>query len=304
MKNINRRKFIRSSLTIGSAAVLSSQFLPGMLYSSPPGLYGIASVPADNLKTAVEDLFKGFGGIQKFVSSGQSVGLLSNSPWKHPGYYTNPDVVLIVADLCREAGASEIIIFKPVPDGYWSKGKLAGEYNSLIESFSYCDERTSVSIPKGKELQKADVFKGFMDVDVFINIPVAKHHNGTIFSGNLKGMMGVSSSNTNRHMHSPDGEYTYDKHGYLAQCIADLNLIRKPDFCVVDATVCAQNNGPRGPGEIIEPNRLLGGTDPVALDVYAAELIDFDPEDILTTTYAHELGIGEINPKKLGILEM
>ena len=50
---------------------------------------------------------------------------------------------------------------------------------------------------------------------MFISIPVAKHHAGVIFSGNLKGMMGASSDDTNRNMHSPEGDYTYDKEEYL-----------------------------------------------------------------------------------------
>jgi uncharacterized protein (DUF362 family) len=117
-------------------------------------------------------------------------------------------------------------------------------------------------------------------------------------------MMGVSSSYTNRHMHSPDGEYTYDEHEYLAQCIADLCLIRKPDLCIVDAIECSLNNGPAGPGETIKPNKIIAGRDPLALDVYAAGILGIYTDDILTFKRAYELGIGEIDPKKLKLLEL
>ncbi len=90
-------------------------------------------------------------------------------------------------------------------------------------------------------------------------------------------------------MHSPDGEYTYSKHDYLAQCIADLNLIRKPDLCIVDAIECVLENGPRGPGETTKPNKIIAGTDPVALDVYSSSLMGLDPEDILTVHKAHSM---------------
>jgi uncharacterized protein (DUF362 family) len=136
-----------------------------------------------------------------------------------------------------------------------------------------------------------------MDTDVFINIPVAKHHNGTIFSGVLKGLMGVSSRDTNRYMHSPDGEYTYAKEEYLAGCIADLNLIRLPDLCIMDAGTCALNNGPRGPGDTTSPEQILAGTDPLAMDVYSASLIGMDPVDILTFEKAkqHNLGNNDLS---------
>ena len=173
-----------------------------------------------------------------------------------------------------------------------------------IENISYCDERIEVDIPDGVELKNASIYKGFTDVDVFINIPVAKHHAGTNYSGILKGLMGVSSSNTNRHMHSPDGEYTYANYEYLSQCIADLNLIRQPDLCIVDAIECVQNNGPRGPGETIKPNLILAGTDPVVLDVYGANLIGIDPADVFTCVKASEHGLGKNDISDITIMEL
>jgi uncharacterized protein (DUF362 family) len=229
---------------------------------------------------------------------------LINSPWKNPGYYTQPDVALAVAKLCKDAGAGKIICFKPVPSGYWEKSREFGNFESLIQDFTYGGNRIEVDIPKGVFLKKAEIFESFNEVDVYISIPVAKHHMGTIFSGNLKGLMGVASSNTNRHMHSPDGEYTYDNAEYLAQCIADLNLIRKPDLCVVDAIECATNNGPAGPGETCRPNKIIAGTDLLAIDVYAARLIGFDTNEILTFLKAYAHGLGEIDPGKLKVVEL
>jgi len=105
-------------------------------------------------------------------------------------------------------------------------------------------------------------------------------------------------------MHSPDGQYTYEEEEYLAQCIADLNLLRKPDLCIVDAIECALNNGPAGPGETTRPGKILAGKDPLALDVYAASLIGFYPEDILTFKRAYEHTLGELDPGKLKLKEI
>jgi uncharacterized protein (DUF362 family) len=136
------------------------------------------------------------------------------------------------------------------------------------------------------------------------SIPVAKHHNGTNYSGNLKGMMGVSSSGTNRHMHSPGGDYTYDETEYLAQCIADLCLVRKPDLCVIDALECGTGNGPAGPGPTVKPGKIIAGRDPLATDVYAASLIGFSIDDVLTFKKAYEHKLGETDLSKLKILEL
>lgn len=304
-KKITRRKFVKSSLAAGGATLLSSPFLPNILNAKiPANSPDIVTISGNNLMENIYKLIEPVGGIEKYVQSGTKVGVLLNSPWIHPGTYTHPDVALSVIKLCIEAGAKEVVCFKPVRDGYWEESQYAENLQKDIEKITYSDERTEVAIPEGKELKKVSIYNGFLEVDVFINIPVAKHHAGTNYSGTLKGLMGVSSSFTNRHMHSPDGEYTYSKHEYLSQCIADLNLIRKPDLCIVDALECVQNNGPRGPGETTKPNLILAGTDPVALDVYGANLIGIDPADVLTCDKASQLGLGQNELSNLNVMEL
>jgi uncharacterized protein (DUF362 family) len=203
--------------------------------------------------------------------------------------------------LAKEAGASEIICYKPVREDYWESSQYYEEMKPLIDEIIYGDERVTIDIPNGKLLKSAEVFKIFMDSDVFINIPVAKHHNGTIYSGALKGLMGVSASDTNRFMHSPEGDYTYSKEDYLSGCIADLNLIRQADLTIMDAGICAINNGPRGPGDTTEPGRILSGTDALAMDVYSAQLIGTDPSDVVTFQKASELGLGNADPQSIKV---
>ena len=252
----------------------------------------------------IPELIQRLGGIGDFVSSGESVGFLVNSPWKHPGTYTHPDVALACIKHFKDAGAGKIVVFKPVPEGYWERSVYYNDLKDLVAEISYSEERTDVAIPGGKELKKATVFRDFLEVDRFVNIPVAKHHAGTYFSCNLKNLMGVSTSETNRKMHSREGKYTYGEHEYLAQCIADLNLVRAHDLAIVDALECVLNNGPRGPGETVKPDRILAGTDPVALDVYAAGLIGFHPEEILMFAFAGEHGLGKSKPEDIVVSEI
>lgn len=279
-------------------ASMLPKFSKAGVLSGPPDIVSISSAnPMQNVIKLLDPL----GGIGSFVKAGQSIGFLVNSPWMHPGYYTHPDIVLSMMKLCKEAGAGSIICYKPVREGYWEESRYFEEMKPLIEEVIYGEERITVDIPNGKLLNSAEVFSIFMDSDVFINIPVAKHHNGTLFSGVLKGLMGVSSRDTNRYMHSPDGEYTYAKEEYLSGCIADLNLIRQPDLSIMDASICAINNGPRGPGDTTAPERILAGTDPLAMDVYASKLIGMEPADILTFIKAKEHGLGNNDPENIKI---
>jgi uncharacterized protein (DUF362 family) len=293
MKNLSRRNFLKSSFAIGGT-VVGAAMLPRLIRAGITGeTPDIVSIPSGDPMSGLPQALEPFGGIGSFISPGQSAGFLVNSPWVHPGYYTHPDIVLSMMKLCRDAGAGRIVCYKPVRDDYWQESRYYDQMLPLINEIEYGEERVSVDIPDGKMLKSAEVFRIFLETDVFINIPVAKHHNGTLFSGVLKGLMGVSSRDTNRHMHSPDGEYTYEKEEYLAGCIADLNLIRRADLLVMDAGVCAVNNGPRGPGDTTSPQRILAGTDPLAMDVYAANLIGMDPADILTFQKANAHGMGK-----------
>jgi uncharacterized protein (DUF362 family) len=313
MTTIKRRAFLKSGLITGGAVLLTNQISgSGILPSfykpsslSPGGeVPDIITISGENPEQNIPKLLEPLGGMGKFVSQGQTVGILANSPWKNPGYYTNPDLVIVIADLCLKAGAGKVICFKPVPQGYWERGKLHTKYQAVINGLSYGTGRVEHSIPGGVSLKKAEVFKELDEVDVFISVPVAKHHAGTIFSGNLKGMMGASSSGTNRHMHSPDGEYTYEETEYLAQCIADLCLLRKPDLCIIDAIECGTENGPAGPGTTVKPGKIIAGKDPLATDVYSSGLIGFDPDDILTFKRASDHKLGETDLSKLNILEL
>lgn len=304
MKPISRRNFIKSSAIISGTA-LGASLLPKFSSSSvPSGPPDIVSVPFGSPISNLDALLEPLGGIEAFVKPGNSVGFLVNSPWQHKGFYTDPELVLQLMKMCREAGASEIICYKPVREGYWEEASSYEAMRPMIEEIAYGEERTVVDIPEGKFLKSAEVFKVFLETDVYIAVPVAKHHNGTLFSGVLKGLMGASSRDTNRHMHSPDGEYTYEKEEYLSGCIADLNLVRLPDLSVMDAGVCATSNGPRGPGETVSPGRILAGTDPLAMDVYAASLIGMDPKDIYTFNVARDHKLGKYDLAEIEVMQI
>ncbi|MCB2207232.1 MAG: DUF362 domain-containing protein [Bacteroidetes bacterium] len=304
MKPINRRKFIRRSISVGGISIglsLMPKIIWANLLSAESDIYTITS---ENPKESIPVLIESLGGIESFVKPGNSVGFLVNSPWVHKGFYTNPDIVLVLMNMCKNAGASKIICYKPVRDGYWEESQYYEEMKPLIDEIVYGDERVEIDIKGGKEMQSAEVFKVFMESDVFINVPVAKHHNGTIYSGILKNLMGVSSRDTNRHMHSPDGEYTYSKTVYLSTCIADLNLIRKPDLSIIDAEVCAINNGPRGPGETTSPGLIIAGTNPLEMDAYASTLLGMEPDNIYTFTAAKELGLGKFDLDTIRVISL
>ena len=252
------------------------------------------------------------GGMKTFVHSGAKVGLLINSDFEIPGTYTHPDIAIAVAKMCFEAGAAEVITLQNVKPEYWERSSLAEKYVEVINSMGNIDYNQfpcefdeahfiKAEVP-GISLKSGEVIKALFDVDVLINLPIAKHHASTLYTGALKNTMGVCTRKTNVGFHLDSG--VRNDPVYLAQCIADLNLLRIADLTVVDATEVLASNGPSGPGDIEKPMKIVAGKDIVAVDAYCTSLLGFEDGDVLTIKKAHEMGIGNMNYRELQISEV
>jgi len=304
---ISRRSFIKGSTVLGISSILAGSAAGWM----PKLAFAEASVDIAAVKGA--DYFKNttkaveiLGGMGKFVSKQSKVGLLINSPWDNPGSSVRPDVTLAVVRMCLDAGAKEVGVFKKLGNSYWRRSALSGRYRDEIRTIRYLGGNyTEVSIPHGRSLKKAEIARGLLDCDVFINIPIAKDHTGVRFTGTMKNMMGATSGSTNSFFHHGSGAIGYYSDvGFLSQCIADVNLVRKPDLCVFDATEVLKTNGPNGPGTLIKPQIVFASTDRVAADVYGANLLGLKGEEIQTARRAHSHGLGEIDLSSLRVREV
>lgn len=305
---ISRRSFIKGSTALGVSALLAGSAIGWMPKPSfaQTGV-DIAAVKGldyfENTVKAVETL----GGMGAFVSNQSRVGLLINSPWRHPGSFVAPEITLAVVRMCLDAGAKEIGVFKGLGSAYWVRSPLSEKFRDEIGNIQEIGGNyAEVRIPDGRSLKKAKIARGLLDCDVFINISIAKDHTGTRFSGTMKNMMGATSRGTNRFFHAGSGKGFgyYDDIEFLSQCIADVNLVRKPDLCILDGTQILKTNGPGGPGKFLKPHKVVAGADRVAMDAYGANLLGVRPDDIQMIRMAQAHGLGEIAPSKIRIQEV
>jgi uncharacterized protein (DUF362 family) len=312
---ITRRSFLKTSAAAGASTLLGPGALAGaekVVDGHPatrPDLIALTgSSYYDNTVQAVEAL----GGMANFVARGSKVVLNLNAIRKHPGTIVHPDVTLAVVRMCRQAGAATISIPKPLAPGYWQRTNRTAEHQSDIDFLSISnrvfDRKTreetgvrfkKVSLPRGVALKEAYVDEQLLAADVVINLPIAKHHFGTGFTGSLKNAMAFSPYKpTNLFMHRKGAdEKAEEDFDHLSRCIADLNTLRTPDLTVLSAIEFLTNNGPFGPGDIDRADTIVASLDPVAVDAYAARFLKRPAEDILMIRYADELGIGSM---KLG----
>ena len=309
---MNRRKFIYSgSGLIAGGIMLSYAPLNVLGNINMTDLCLVESLnPYEATLRAVHEL----GGISKFVPDGSSVGFLINSDFEEPGTYAHPDISLALLNLCLEAGAKEIVMLQIVSGEYWQRSSKFEKHSHIIDklvqvetnkfpaTFNEKDFQIISKINGASLLRDIEIVRKLEEIDVFINVPILKHHASTILTGALKNMMGLCTRNSNVKFHL--GSNVKNDPEYLGQCIAELNLVRKPDLVVADATEFITGNGPSGPGPLKKLNMVVAGTDPVAVDAYGAGCLDMAASDIIAVNKAFALGIGEMDISKLSVTEI
>ncbi|MEE4176983.1 MAG: DUF362 domain-containing protein [Bacteroides sp.] len=274
----------------------------------------IASVKGNDVFEQTIQAVELLGGMDRFVKPGNAVGILVNSDFRNRGAYVDPEVVIATIKMAFDAGATDIVFLQPIKPDYWTRTPLEPEYREMIARTreikenqfpAVFSEDVFVKVPKVEgavSVKDLELVKELFEVDVFINIPIAKHHATTILTNSMKNLMGLNTRASNVKFHL-DGPSRNDPE-FLAQCIADLYLVRPPDLIISDVTYCFVTNGPNGPGDVVSPLKVVTGTDPVAVDTYCAQQIGFLPEDVLTIQKGYEIGLGEKDLSKLSILEV
>lgn len=306
MRPLDRRTVVGGGVALGAFAALGAGSSAAKAADAPD----VVAVEGPDAFSGALRAVEALGGIGRFVPRGAKVGLLVNGPkyWRLEGSYTRPELALAVAKLCLDAGAKEVTLLSPLAPGFWKRTPVSEKESAVVRAIKESRlERLERKVGRGVALKTASVSKDLMESDVFINLPIAKHHRGAGFTGNLKNFMGALSRDTCNFFH--EGAPTFAATGeedpdFLAQCIADANTLRKPDLCVADATVVLASNGPAGPGELLRPGKVVAGVDPVAVDSYGVRLHGAKSAEVPTLAMSVSHGLGRADLSQLVVREL
>ncbi len=252
------------------------------------------------------------GGMGRFVKKGQTVVLKPNIGWDRTPDYganTDPDLVGAVAKSCFAAGAKKVLCFDHTCGNDWdNRYKVSGIRDAIEKAggemvpgndASMCIEQ---EIPKGVSLKKAHVHKLAVNPDVFINIPVLKHHSGAKITAAMKNYMGCIDDRKFWHANN------------LPQCIADYCTYQKTTLTIIDAYRVMLEHGPRGKDPKFAPvaKYQIISTDIVAADVAAIQIFasvakqfgmgkPYEVSEIPYVEMAEKLGVGTADLTKLNV---
>lgn len=248
-------------------------------------------------RRAVREVFERLGGAKTFIARGDVVAIKPNIGWDRSpeqAANTNPDALAETVRICLEAGAKQVVITDaPVNDaastfersGVARAAREAGARVLLPERRRFRD----VDL-RGEILGVWPVLEAFLDADKVINIPIAKHHGLTGATLGIKNWYGVLGGPRTR------------LHQRVHESLADLALFLQPTLTILDAWRVLVRNGPSGGslGDVEVRKTIVAGTDPVALDAYAAKaFFGLDAARMPYLAMASRRGAGTVEFEKL-----
>ena len=254
-----------------------------------------------SIAEVIERQFKLLGGLEKFVTPGDTVLLKPNfiaprSP-RH-ATQTHPAVIIETARLLKDFGAKPFVGDSPA----W------GNVFTCVKALRLEEPLKKLSVPV-KQLDKpkkcrigtkntiVGISSVALDADVIINLPKFKSHQQLVATFAVKNMFGCVSGKQKALWHFAKGGNVNDFCELLIEIFRFLN----PALTIIDAVIAMDGQGPIR-GRTRPLGWLLSGTDPIACETICAKLIGINPQDIPIIKTARQIGFGCSDPAKIQII--
>lgn len=265
---ISRRTFIKGGIAAGILVSIS----PANIFAAEnqgPEVWVIHGEDKVKLMRKCLEIINANGGLGK---GRKSLALKVNAGWDRTpdeGANTHPVLVDEFLKGCREAGIKEVVLPEfschPANKTFMKSGIFDAAKKNNAEMIDLGTDKKSfvkVLLPNGISLKEAEFSNYFIDSDIVVNMPVAKHHGGAGLTMAMKNWMGAVKDRGFWHKNN------------LHQCIADIATYIKPNWTIIDATRTMYDSGPQGPAkELKVQDILIVSKDQVAADAYAAKTL-------------------------------
>lgn len=260
------------------------------------------------LDAAVSAMFEAFGGGRNMLKPSRDVFLKVNGIDFKPHVFTSPEVVSAVVRYFRRQGARNVYVIENSTQGNFTR--LVFEICGMKRM---CDETGAIPVHLDETgeipmfLPKLESFVQIPDFvhenlirkrrdNIYISIPKLKSHSMTTVTLGIKNQFGLI------HQKSRIADHNFKLH----QKIADIYANIRPDFTLIDG-IEATNHG-HYPAEalkdqcVVPLSVLIGGDDPLAVDVVGAKFLGFDLKEVEHLKLAAKYAPGEARISKIEIV--
>jgi uncharacterized protein (DUF362 family) len=288
---MKRREFLKAAASTALYFTVR-RFLPAETLEE----YDVGIAEGRDYEKAVSEAIRLTGGINKYVKPGDIVVVKPNMAFNSPPELkanTDPIIVRTVVHLCFQALASKVYVFDRtvnnpkltyVTSGIADAAKSAGAKVLWVNDVSK-KLYPAVAIEGARFLEETTINRHVLESDVFINLPVAKHHSSARLSIGMKNLMGSTGDRRSRW------------HWELHEAISDINLGVKSHLTVVDATNLMIRNGPTGGSKdyLRRHDTVIASSNVLSADAVATGLFGKDPLKIGYLARGSEKGVGKIS---------
>lgn len=199
------------------------------------------------------------------------------------GATTHPEIVAGIIEYLQENGFSSMTML----EGSWvgDRTGVAYEicgYQALSEQYGvpFFDTQKDSFVRRDCAGMPLDICSCVDDIGFLINVPVLKGHCQTKMTCALKNMKGLIPNDEKRRFHSLG----------LHKPIAHLNTVIHQDFIVIDH-ICGDPDCEDG-GNPLVTNCIMAARDPVLVDAYACQVLQYATSDVPYVGMAEALGCG------------
>jgi len=308
--NLNRRDFVKTTLagTITLAA--------GVYPFTNPAVVSVVKIEKD-IKSAVTKAIELLGGVGNILNGKQKIMLKPNLVGPDSAYTTKPEVIKALAELFISAGKTVSIgegsaaaegfniknniqyrtkkseILDPMQQFIFEKlgyTKLAEELGVPLINL-HSGEMAEVNVPNGLMFDKITVHKSVAETDLLCSVPMMKTHVLATVTLGMKNLIGVYPGSIYYSVRSFLHDRAAEKNSPgIAYEIVDMVRASKMGLTLIDASVAMEGNGP-AEGELVPMNLIIAGTNPLATDLVAANIMGFKTEEIPTFNWAVKSGM-------------
>ena len=259
----------------------------------PVSVLPLAEYNAETAKEALHALLSPLD-VLPLIRKGMCVVIKANlvSAMKpETGATTHPVLLNALAELITERGAT--VIIGDSPGGLYNAAFVGRVYSvcglraleregvSLNRDFS----QKEASFPEGRVLHSF-AYTSYLDqADLIINFSKLKSHGMMGMSAAAKNMFGVVPG-----IIKPEYHYRFPRYEDFADMLLDLDEYFHPVLSIADAVLGMEGNGPTA-GTPRKIGCLLASRSPHTLDMVAAKILGFSPEEIPTLAAARRRGL-------------
>jgi uncharacterized protein (DUF362 family) len=297
---MKRREFLKKTAVMSSTLYIPGLFNMAQSPSGEPVIKVEGESPYEMAKRAVKEL----GGMAKFISKQDIVMVKPNIGWNRTveqAACTNPEVIRAVVEMAYNAGAKKVIVMDHTchtpPEAVYRRSGITDAAKKAGAEIRYVDDNRLIAHNfEGQRVKKWLVYKDFLDVDKFINVPILKHHMSAGLTIGMKNLYGILGGNRGK------------LHRNIGQGIADLGHGFKTHLTIIDAYRVLLRNGPVGGrlSDVAMKKTLIASTNIMEADVVAVDVFGETPEkyDFIRAAFEHKMGqmdISKINLKSVKV---